>query len=140
MDRVLTFEDWIETYLQIQEEDLNFLTNEKLREMFFNDPKGLIEELRARTRRRREAFQFSKHLNIRDIPEAKIEEVQKKLELISLRENLLHDLVSKIIELYELAFYYSQKLQDISKKPLDETSALTDLLKTARENAKDPIN
>ena len=128
MDKVLTFEDWIETYWQIQDEDFNFLNNKKLGEMFFNDPQGLLEELRARTRRRREAFQFSKYLDIRDIPKERIEEVQKKLELISLRENLLNDLVSKIIELYELAFYYSQKLQD------------TSIPNPAPKDAKDPIN
>jgi hypothetical protein len=56
MDRLLTFEDWIDTYWQLQDEDLEFLTQENLRERFFSDPKGLLKELRERTRRRREAF------------------------------------------------------------------------------------
>lgn len=122
MDRLLTFEDWIDTYWQLQDEDLEFLTHENLREMFFNDPKGLLKELSERTRRRKEAFQFFKHLNIRDIPEGKIEEVQKKLDLLALRENLLNDLVGKILELFEITYLGKEETEELIKRSVYEIS------------------
>jgi hypothetical protein len=122
MDRLLTFEDWIETYWRLQDEDLEFLTQETLRERFFNDPKGLLKELRERTQRRKEAFQFFKHLNIRDIPEDKIEEVQKKLDLLALRENLLNDLIGKILELFEIAYLGKEETEKLIKRSISEPS------------------
>jgi len=115
MDRLLTFEDWIETYWRLQDEDLEFLTQENLRERFFSDPKGLLKELRERTQRRKEAFQFFKHLNIRDIPEDKIEEVQRKLDLLAIRENLLNDLIGKILELFEIAYLGKEETAKLIK-------------------------
>ena len=122
MDRLLTFEDWIETYWRLQDEDLEFLTQDNLREKFFNDPKGLLKELSERTRRRREAFQFFKHLNIRDIPEDKIEEVQKKLDLLAIRENLLNDLIGKILELFEIAYLGKKETDEPIKGSIHEPS------------------
>jgi hypothetical protein len=122
MDRLLTFEDWIDTYWQLQDEDLEFLTQENLRERFFSDPKGLLKELRERTRRRKEAFQFFKHLNIRDIPEDKIEEVQRKLDLLALRENLLNDLIGKILELFEIAYLGKEETEEPIKGSTHEPS------------------
>ena len=122
MDRLLTFEDWIETYWRLQDEDLEFLTQENLRERFFNDPKGLLKELRERTQRRKEAFQFFKHLNIRDIPEDKIEEVQKKLDLLALRENLLNDLIGRILELFEIAYLGKEETEKLIKRSISEPS------------------
>jgi hypothetical protein len=122
MDRLLTFEDWIETYWQLQDEDLEFFTQENLREKFFNDPKGLLRELSERTRRRKEAFQFFKHLNIRDIPEDKIEEVQRKLDLLALRENLLNDLIGKILELFEIAYLGKEEREGPIKASTHEPS------------------
>ena len=122
IDRLLTFEDWIDTYWQLQDEDLEFLTQENLRERFFSDPKGLLKELRERTRRRKEAFQFFKHLNIQDIPEDKIEEVQRKLDLLALRENLLNDLIGKILELFEIAYLGKEETEEPIKASTHEPS------------------
>jgi len=122
MDRLLTFEDWIETYWRLQDEDLEFLTQENLRERFFSDPKGLLKELRERTQRRKEAFQFFKHLNIRDIPEDKIEEVQRKLDLLAIRENLLNDLIGKILELFEIAYLGKEETAKLIKRSTYEPS------------------
>jgi len=115
MDRILTFEDWLDTYMKLQDEDLEFLTKEDLKERFFKDPKGLLKELRERTLRRKEAFQFFKHLNIRDIPEDKLDDVQKKLDLLALRENLLNDLVWKLLQLYDLAYLGKEETEESIK-------------------------
>ncbi len=100
-EKDLNVEEWIENYTKIQEEDMEFFTKTNIKELFFKDPKGFLNELRRRTQRRNDALEKYKRLNLRGLPEDKKEIILKKLDLIIARENLLNEFVKKILELYE---------------------------------------
>jgi hypothetical protein len=97
----LTAEEWVENYMKIQEEDIEFFTKPHITEIIFKDPNGFLNELKRRTRRRNEALKIYKRLNIHDLPDDKKEIILKKLALIIARETMLNEFVKKILELYK---------------------------------------
>jgi len=98
----LTAEEWVENYMKIQEEDIEFLTKPHIKEMIFKDPNDFLNELKRRTRRRNEALEMYQRLNLHDLPDIKKEIILKKLDLIIARETVLNEFVKKILELYKI--------------------------------------
>ena len=98
----LTAEEWVENYMKIQEEDIEFFTKPHIKEMIFKDPNDFLNELKRRTRRRNEVLEMYKHLNLHDLPDDKKEIILKKLDLIIARETVLNEFVKKILKLYKI--------------------------------------
>jgi hypothetical protein len=100
----ITAEEWVENYMKIQEEDIEFLTKPHIKEMIFKDPNDFLNELKRRTRRRNEALKIYKRLNLHDLHDVKKEIILKKLDLIIARETVLNEFVKKSLSFIRLSY------------------------------------
>ncbi|PMP94963.1 MAG: hypothetical protein C0169_05915 [Thermodesulfobacterium geofontis] len=117
LDKIVSLKDWINSFWDFQKEDLQYLQDLIIKNTPF-DPEEIINSLRERFKKRRAFYQIYKHLPNKDLSVNDLEWAEKKLKEIIYREELITDLVNKILDLLTL-FIESEELSflEISSNP-----------------------
>lgn len=117
MGLIVNLKDWINSFWNFQEEDLQYLQNLILKKIPL-DPEEIINNLKERSKMRRAFYQIYKHLPKKDLSINDLEWAEQKLAEILHREELITNLINKILNILEL-FLESEKipLSEISSNP-----------------------
>ncbi|PMP67889.1 MAG: hypothetical protein C0190_02385 [Thermodesulfobacterium geofontis] len=117
LDKIVSLKDWINSFWDFQKEDLQYLQDLIIKNTPF-DPEEIINSLRERFKKRRAFYQIYKHLPNKDLSVNDLEWAEKKLKEIIYREELITELVNKILDLLTL-FIESEELSflEISSNP-----------------------
>jgi predicted transcriptional regulator len=116
-DKVVNLKDWINSFWNFQEEDLQYLQNLIIRKLPL-DPEEIINNLKERIKTRKAFYQIYKYLPRKDLSVKDLEWAEQKLAEIIYREDLITELTNKILDLLTL-FVESEKIPfpDIPSNP-----------------------
>jgi hypothetical protein len=101
MDKIVSLKDWINSFWNFQEEDLKYFQNLITKKIPF-DPEEILKNIKERMQTRRAFYQIYKYLPKRDLSLAELEWAEQKLTEIIYREELITNLINKILELLTL--------------------------------------
>jgi len=101
MDKIVSLKDWIDSFWNFQEEDLKYFQNLITKKIPF-DPEEILKNIKERMQTRRAFYQIYKYLPKRDLSLAELEWAEQKLTEIIYREELITNLINKILELLTL--------------------------------------
>jgi len=119
-DSLLTIKDWIESFWQFQEEDINFFKEGDLKEKILK-PREFLAHIRERMQERRVFYKLFKHVVWGDLTPDEVAWIQAKLDEILARETAITEAINKILEiLSELFLEEDQK----EIKEMKESGAL----------------
>ena len=116
-DKIVNLKDWINSFWNFQEEDLQYLQNLIIRKSPL-DPEEIINNLKERIKTRKAFYQIYKYLPRKDLSAKDLEWAEQKLAEIIYREDLITELTNKILDLLTF-FVESEKipLPDIPSNP-----------------------
>uniref|UniRef100_A0A7V5XFM5 Uncharacterized protein n=1 Tax=Thermodesulfobacterium geofontis TaxID=1295609 RepID=A0A7V5XFM5_9BACT len=116
-DKIVNLKDWINSFWNFQEEDLQYLQNLIIRKLPL-DPEEIINNLRERIKTRKAFYQIYKYLPRKDLSAKDLEWAEQKLAEIIYREDLITELTNKILDLLTF-FVESEKIPfpDIPSNP-----------------------
>ena len=100
-DRVLSLKDWVESFWAFQEEDFSFF-QELLQKKRIFDPEGILQTIKHRMKARKAFYQFYKYLSWKDVPANEVEDIKKRVEEVLYREELITEMVNKLLEVLSL--------------------------------------
>lgn len=116
-DKIVSLKDWIDSFWNFQEEDLQYLQSLITKKIPFN-PEEIINNIKERFKTRRAFYQIYKHLPRNDLSLKDLEWAEQKLAEILYREELITNLTNKILDL--LTFFIEFEnfyLTEVSSNP-----------------------
>lgn len=96
-DRLLTLKDWIKSFWNFQEEDLEYF-NILVENNISIDPEEILTKLKERMKIRKAYYQIYKYLNWKDLSCEDLIWVESKLNEIIKREEFITNLIGKLLE------------------------------------------
>lgn len=107
-DRLLTLKDWIESFWNFQEEELEYFNNliDKTSSL---DLEKVLMEIKERMKVRKAYYQIYKHLNWKDLPCKDLIWIESKLNEIIKREEFITNLVGKFLDLLSSIYSCSKE-------------------------------
>ncbi len=115
-DKILSLKDWIISFWDFQEEDLNFFKN-LLNEESIPNIEKILEVLKKRMELRRAYYQIYKYLSWRDLPLSELEWVEKKLTEILKREEIITEMINKFLDFLSYLADGCMEEEFISQRP-----------------------
>ncbi len=97
-DRVVSLKDWIDSFWNFQEEDLQYLQNLIVKKAPL-DPEEIVNKIKERIKARKAFYQIYKHLPRKDLSAKDLEWAEQKLAEILYREELITSLTYKLLDL-----------------------------------------
>lgn len=97
-DKIVSLKDWINSFWNFQEEDLQYLQNLIVKKKPL-DPEEIINNIKERFKTRKAFYQIYKHLPRKELSVKDLEWAEQKLAEILYREELITDLTNKILDL-----------------------------------------
>jgi len=116
-DKIVSLKDWIDSFWNFQEEDLQYLQSLITKKIPFN-PEEIINNIKERFKTRKAFYQIYKHLPRNDLSLKDLEWAEQKLAEILYREELITNLTNKILDL--LTFFIEFEnfyLTEVSSNP-----------------------
>jgi len=116
-DKIVSLKDWIDSFWNFQEEDLQYLQNLITKKIPF-DPEEIINNIKERFKIRKAFYQIYKHLPRKDLSLKDLEWAEQKLAEILYREELITDLTNKILDLLTFFIEFEKfHLTEVSSNP-----------------------
>jgi len=114
VDKIVSLKDWINSFWNFQEEDIQYLQNLIVKKIPL-DPEEVINNIKERFKTRKAFYQIYKHLPRKDLSVRDLEWAEQKLAEILYREELITDLTNKILDI--LTFFVESEKFPISETP-----------------------
>ena len=119
-DKILSINEWIENFLKFQDEDFA-LFKELFQKKDIFEIKDILYTIKKRMKERRKFYSFYKHVSLNDLSLRERLEVHKKLSYILAREELITEIVEKILQFLTLLVSPSfQNQENIDAEKLEE--------------------
>ena len=100
-DRIVSLKDWIDSFWNFQEEDIKYF-QDLISKKVPLDPGKILNDLRERMQMRKIFYQIYKYLPKKDIAVHEAEWAEQKLMQIVYREELITNMVNKILEILSI--------------------------------------
>lgn len=113
-DKIVSLKDWIDSFWNFQEEDLQYLQNLIVKKKPL-DPEEIINNIKERFKTRKAFYQIYKHLPRKELSVKDLEWAEQKLAEILYREELITDLTNKILDI--LTFFIESENFSITEIP-----------------------
>jgi len=97
-DKLITVEDWIESFWNFQEEDFKYF-QQIISNFNSFDPEEVLKNIKERMKARKIFYQIYKYLPSYEFNLNNLDYFQKKLNQIIYREEMITDMISKILDL-----------------------------------------
>jgi len=96
-DKIVNLKDWINSFWDFQEEDLKYFQSLITKKLPL-DPEEIINNIKERFQTRKAFYQIYKHLPRKELSITDLEWTEQKLAEIIYREELITDLINKILD------------------------------------------
>ena len=113
-DKIVSLKDWINSFWNFQEEDLKYFQSLITKKSPL-DPEEIINNIKERFQTRKAFYQIYKHLPRKDLSITDLEWAEQKLAEIVYREELITNLVNKILDF--LTFFVEPEKFSVSEIP-----------------------
>ena len=110
-DKLLSINDWIESFLKFQDEDFA-LFKELFQKKDILDIKDILYTIKNRMQERKKFYSFYKHISLNDLSSSERLEIQKKLNYLLAREELINEIIEKILQFFTLLVTPSSQNQE----------------------------
>ncbi len=120
MPKILSLKDWINSFWNFQEEDLKYFQDLIEKKIPF-EPREILDNIREKVKRRKIFYQIYKYLPKEELSLIESRWIEQKLTEIIYREELITQLITKILEL--LSYY-----MDIDEISIPEISSIPFIL------------
>ncbi len=97
-DKIVSLKDWIDSFWNFQEEDLQYLQNLLVKKNPL-DPEDIINNIKERIKTRKAFYQIYRHLPKKELSVKDLEWAEQKLAEILYREELITSLTYKLLDL-----------------------------------------
>jgi len=111
-DGLLTIKDWIESFLNFQEEDFQFFKDkEALKEKLLR-PKEFLDYIRKRMEMRKAFYKLFKHVSWHNLTPEDLIWSHQKLDEILEKETLITDLINKVLDVIT-ELYFGDEVKEL---------------------------
>lgn len=97
-DKIITIEDWVESFWKVQEEDFRYF-QEITTNFNFLDPEEVLKNIKERMKTRKIFYQIYKYLPKHEIDMNSSFYLQERINQIIHREELITEMINKILDL-----------------------------------------
>lgn len=111
-DSLLTIKDWIESFLNFQEEDFQFFKDKEALKEKLLKPKEFLDHIRKRMEMRKAFYKLFKHVSWNNLTPEDLIWSHQKLDEILEKETLITDLINKVLDVIT-ELYFGDEVKEL---------------------------